>query len=481
MSKFITEYSASTSKITNDNYVVSFNLSGVHQSLANAIRRICLAGIPIVAFDDTYHDNPEENGINIKKNVSALHNEFIAHRISLIPVCMYKNDSVKLRVVYDKESCGMLYEFKTPESVPTFILKIKNNDATRKELKIVNPDNNIDVTTNYMSIKNAEEFNPVEEFIIPDYVTGDYVLIHRIKPISTTEEVQDAEELDIEMSLSIGTGKDNARYNPTGTVSYEFMKDEPKVIEENFELYMENLQIQRDNDKLPRFNEKDIEQYRNSYKLLDAERIYKRNKYGEPQTIKFCVQSVGNLESKQIVYDALCILEIRSIILMNMFTWNNSSRTYTVNNTKISIVDNPKSHLIDISINNDDHTIGNLISNYLKKLFITDKLVGDYLQFAAYKMPHPLEERIVISIGLETGKDYTTLFSRFGMPLAVKNSDIAIGLMLLAISAYLNKLSLIKTDWTTVSGVSLSSFIIDDESLVKSDYDRRKAFQSIDI
>ena len=53
-------------------------LEDVPVSLSNAIRRIILSEIPNVAF--------YEKDINVLENKSELHNEFIAHRTSLLPI-----------------------------------------------------------------------------------------------------------------------------------------------------------------------------------------------------------------------------------------------------------------------------------------------------------------------------------------------------------------------------------------------------------
>ena len=60
---------------------------GLHKSIINGIRRTLLSSIPTVAFRT---DN-EVSDIIIKKNNTSLHNEFLSHRISLIP--LYINPS----------------------------------------------------------------------------------------------------------------------------------------------------------------------------------------------------------------------------------------------------------------------------------------------------------------------------------------------------------------------------------------------------
>ena len=76
---FIPKYS--NKKI--DKNTLIFTLSGdekygLDKSIVNGIRRTLLTDIQSVAFDP---DN-----IKIEKNTGSLHNEFLKHRISLIPL-----------------------------------------------------------------------------------------------------------------------------------------------------------------------------------------------------------------------------------------------------------------------------------------------------------------------------------------------------------------------------------------------------------
>jgi len=50
-----------------------------------------------------------------------------------------------------------------------------------------------------------------------------------------------------------------------------------------------------------------------------------------------------------------------------------------------------------ITINKEDHTLGNMIRNQLLK--------GPHVLFAGYKQPHPLEHKIIIRV--QTTADYT--------------------------------------------------------------------------
>ena len=355
--------------VNNDVYTVYFKLMHASNAMANALRRMLLGGLPNVAFDDTYYDNKQDSNMLIEKNVSSLHNEFISHRISLLPLCAYKNDRLKIVVDYDFEQARFVYGFKDTESVPVFVLKVKNDEESRKRLQV----NIINVDSSMIQIETQTgELHASSEFLLPDYITGDYCLLHRLKPMSTNEEIHEAEELIIsQMRPTIGTARQHARYCPVGTVSYEFEKDTMEHQDAYFEKYIKNLQNQREKDNLPQYKEDDIKLFRASFDNLGSERIYKKQADGDAASVIFNVESVGNQPAHQLVYDALQFIRMKTLILMNHFVWNESMASYGFSDKKISISRNTTSGNTEIVIHGEDHTLGNLISSYLKKLFLS--------------------------------------------------------------------------------------------------------------
>jgi DNA-directed RNA polymerase II subunit RPB3 len=74
---------------TLDKQKIIFVLSNVNISVANALRRVMISEVPTLAIDE----------VNIEINNTVLHDEFIAHRLGLIPLFSEAVESFEMRAV----------------------------------------------------------------------------------------------------------------------------------------------------------------------------------------------------------------------------------------------------------------------------------------------------------------------------------------------------------------------------------------------
>ncbi len=86
---------------------MSFLLEKTSEAFANALRRIMIAEVPVMAIDE----------VTVFQNTSSLYDEMIAHRLGLIPLktdlsgvdLTLKDDKSKVTFRIDKEGPGMVY------------------------------------------------------------------------------------------------------------------------------------------------------------------------------------------------------------------------------------------------------------------------------------------------------------------------------------------------------------------------------------
>ena len=128
---------------TNDTYSEEFyiynkiriNITDIPLCLSNTFRRTILSEIPSVAFDDTWYEHESKRYININKNNSGLHNEFLAHRLSLIPIYLYNNntrDILKIKTIFNDATQTREYQFNS-EDIPIFHLYINAEKQLSKK------------------------------------------------------------------------------------------------------------------------------------------------------------------------------------------------------------------------------------------------------------------------------------------------------------------------------------------------------------
>ena len=384
-------------------FKTDFSIRDIPVALANTLRRTFSTLCPTVTFDDTYYNNKEFNSIRIEKNTSSLHNEFVSHRISLIPINMNNKYFKKSIVTECNDEGERTWKFIDSEKLPQFKLDIKNtidNKSSRDTMGIIDvTTHNFIISHNDMSEESktdiTKNINPIE-FFLPDFYTSEPILINKLK--SNMASKQDGEEMIIQCIPKIGLGKKSSKNDPTGTVKYSFEIDNSKV-DDVFNKKLEYLQKERVQKGLNEYNELEIEKLKRSFNLLDKERVYKKNSNGDPNYFNFSVESIGFMSSSQIIYDSVINLRLSLIDIKNSFILSSKNKNLNLKlKKKIEINDLEKNNVNNgcaIKIIDENHTIGNLLQYYLRKNFLsTSPTDNKILNIAGYRMNHPTIEEI---------------------------------------------------------------------------------------
>lgn len=302
----------------------SFDIENMDLSIANGIRRIILTEIPTIGF---YGE--DEPTIEIIKNTGPLHNEFMKHRIGLIPINISENITDNY---VDND-----YKFE---------LNVINNSSIT-----------INITTaNFTGSYKDKELTQKEllELFPPNPITNNNILITRLRQ---------GEHLHLIATAIKRTAKLNASFSPVSLANFFFNEDTKEA-------------SKKDN-------------------ILDKQRSYIKNNYGDPTSIQFQIESVNKLSYSYLFSKAIQIL----INKLNNIISN-------IDNIYIEQVLN-NSFSVNFHIENEDDTLGNVIQSLLHNKYIrqSNKHKGMICSYIGYICPHPLKQLMIIRITLEEQTD----------------------------------------------------------------------------
>lgn len=312
-----------------------FVIEDIDLAVVNAVRRIILAEVPNVGF--AFDPNEEENGITIHANTCALHNEFLSHRLSLIPLC------------FDEEEVETFEPGKY-----RFVLRKKNTgqDAmpvTSNDFEIYDEDN-----VRYESkLKNK---------VFPaDPITKDHILITKLKP--NLYDAAKGEEIDIECVATVNIAKEHARWSPVSKCTFFNVVDEKAAKEA--EKYVPEGELNR-------------------FMTLERQRFFKKNKYDEPCAFEFHIDSECRLSPSYLFQKALSILR-------------NQVEDFAKKIDTYDVVTMNGMHTI--SVTNYSHTLCNVIQSLIYNRNFRDKKPADNtLEFIGYHQSHPLDNKMLLKI-----------------------------------------------------------------------------------
>lgn len=352
------------------NKQVSFNINDIDISIVNAIRRVILSEIPNVSiFFDPY--DQEKTGINFIKNTTSLHNEFLGHRLSLIPIKLPEHEIEN----YDTN---------------TYNFEINVHNKTHEMLEI---------TTNDIKIYGSEGqdiTNETHNKIFPvSPITKDPILIVKLKPNLYNNEYGDA--LHVKFKANLGIAKDHARYSPVSTCTYFNVIDYDKANAIKDELIRKAEEKLIDQEgKQKKLTDEEKKKLENRFYVHDAYRYFKTNEFDEPNCVRFSIESECHMTPKYLFAKSIDVL-IQKLerLIMNH---NQNRKRYVI--TKMGVDES-----YHIRINGEQHTIGNLLQCLMYNMFVRKENI---LKFVGYHLIHPLTDDIILKMSINQQKENAT-------------------------------------------------------------------------
>lgn len=165
---------------------MEFMAEGMELETINAIRRIMIAEVPTLAIETAY----------VHKNTSPLHDEFICHRLGLIPL-----DSSRVQQFVEHTECTECEtEFGCSKCCVQFELNVRNNNESPLEV----------TSEHLIPIGGSDKCRPV---FYKSQVTGKEVGV----PIMILGKGQ---ELNITCTATKGRGQRHAKWSPVSIANF---------------------------------------------------------------------------------------------------------------------------------------------------------------------------------------------------------------------------------------------------------------------
>lgn len=354
--------------IKKENKII-FKIKDVDVSILNSIRRVILAEIDNIAFEYKPYNTGEKQKIKILENTCPLHNEIIQQRLSMLPLNFKPNEILE----FDENN----YKFVLTKKNTTNSLM----NVTTEDIEIFDSNNK----------KYDDKF--IRRIFPKNKYSGDYILITKLKP--NLINTNDGDIINIEMTAT----KDKAQnYSGFGYVSqcvYYNIVDEKKAEKE----LTKRIEVfKKDNNP----TKDELDSFITDFNNLDKARYFYKNQFDEPNYFEFTIESECYTSPEYLFYKAITILDSK---LQNLIT-NITDDTFSFEKVKNS------DNMYDLTIENEKHTLGNLIQALFYNIFIRndEKKVINYV---GYRCPHPLNNIMIIKINFtneETNENIKKIF-----------------------------------------------------------------------
>ena len=338
--------------IKEEENILTFTISNINVSYANAIRRVILSDIPTVVFRTTPHD---KNDATFDINTSRLNNEVLKQRLSCIPI--------------------HISDLEMP--LEDYIMEVDVNNTTESSLY---------VTTADFKIKNKKTDKYLNDDIVkdifpPNNITKQFIDFCRLRP--KISDNLSGEHLKFSCLFSIGTAKENGSFNVTSTCCY---KNTPDLIK------IEETLLSKESEMREKYiNDTEYEYAKKDWLLLDAKRIFIANSFD------FTIATIGVFTNINIVKNAIEIIitRLKKII-----------KVYSSQNNLIKASESTIPNCFDIILEDEDYTIGKILEYTLYQIYFIEK---ETLTYCGFNKPHPHINISIIRLGFNDITEYNTI------------------------------------------------------------------------
>ena len=147
----------------------------------------------------------------------------------------------------------------------------------------------------------------------------------------------------------------------------------------------------KDRIQIENIEDEDIESFKTKFILSESERHYYRDFEGEPYRYNITIKSCHYHDSITLFKQSISILIEKLVSLRMSFIGLLQSKDTCISSLKVN------DFLYHYTINDEGHTIGNIIQSHICRRCIDDKSM---IQLCGYKKPHPLEESMKLILSL---------------------------------------------------------------------------------
>ena len=321
------------------NGVLTFTLDNINISIANGLRRTILSDIPTVSFKTFPHN---ENQADIIKNTSRFNNEILKQRFGSIPIHLKDHsqpfDELLVQIDKQNDTNEMMY-------------------LTTGDFKIVNTKSQKELA--------AETVNKI---FPPDPITGEHILLARLRP-KISNEVP-GEHIIINAKMMLQTSGDDGMYNSVSCCTYSNSPD--KISQDD--MWQKKLIEMKEMDA------EDIAMKQSDWYHLNAKRIFKKDSFD------FKIETIGVFTNSELCKKGCEIIisklqKIKNDIVQDKLQITKAASTL------------PNSY--EIILQGEGYTIGKIIEYVLNREYYTN---SKKLSYVGFRQAHPHDDHSFIRL-----------------------------------------------------------------------------------